>query len=65
MWLSWSKGDACRGQIGADIVMREREMGSLAYWLPYGGNRLLNVIDGMDWEAIDGDWEGMADAAAP
>jgi hypothetical protein len=27
--------------------------------------RLLNVIDGMDWEAIDGEKEGMADAAAP
>mgnify|MGYP002809507245 CR=1 FL=1 len=59
-------GDAFfRGQIGADIVMRERETGSLVRWLPYGGNRLLNVIDGMDWEAIDGDKEGVADAAAP
>jgi hypothetical protein len=29
--------------------------------LPYGGTRLLNVINGMDWKAIDGDKEGMAD----
>jgi hypothetical protein len=59
-------GDAFfRGQIGADIVMREPEMGSLACWLPYSGNRLLNVVDRMDWVAIDGDKEGMADAAAP
>ncbi len=26
---------------------------------------MLNVIDGLDWEAIDGDKEGMADVAAP
>jgi hypothetical protein len=28
-------------------------------------NRFLNVIDGVDGEAVDGDTESMTDAAAP
>ena len=45
--------------------MRERDTGKLVCSLAYGDNRLLNVVDRMDWVAIDGDKEGMTDAAAP
>jgi hypothetical protein len=37
----------------------------VAYCLAYGANRFLNIVDGVDREAINGDKESTTNAATP